>query len=389
MSINKKHPDCEIQKYNYPLEGLRGLCALVVGFSHVFSGTTNLLDTKGSLWLASFNFAHVAVLIFFVLSGYVIGINYPDERFNVKGYLKKRFIRIYPIYLSVILFCWILEPNFSFEKLISSLFILPGLKAGLVSNVVLWSIHYEVLFYLFFTIQIRSKKGIFFSIILFALVAFFTTVIESLPGILSGYSAGYCFWLSGLLLSRLKLTEQSTKQSFLSIIFLLIAYNELAIGKILLNGFGLTHSHFNIVSVADLIALPICFLIIQLFSGRYVIYQRLLLLIVFTLPIVTLGYLIFLNRVLENIHWITALITTILGVLMLVKKQDLKIFNRLAFFGSISYTFYIIHYPIAYALKGIMDSSVFALILWIILSLGASYIIEIKIFRGLKLIFQK
>ena len=48
---------------------------------------------------------HLSVLIFFILSGYVIGLTNqrPLEAASIGTYLKKRIVRIYPIYLLSIL----------------------------------------------------------------------------------------------------------------------------------------------------------------------------------------------------------------------------------------------------------------------------------------------
>src|ERR1700748_2059632 len=89
------------KRFSENLEALRGYAALFVVFCHlqilvgVFSPyydpkLLNVLVPDGHLW----------VLVFFVLSGYVIAAN---NRLNLSRetvglYLKKRFIRIYPIY---------------------------------------------------------------------------------------------------------------------------------------------------------------------------------------------------------------------------------------------------------------------------------------------------
>lgn len=88
--------------YDYALEGLRGLAALWVAYSHIFFYEFKLdpayhpTFSFGSL----FNAAHGGILIFFALSGYVIGLTnqLPFTKSNAIRYLLRRFIRLYPIY---------------------------------------------------------------------------------------------------------------------------------------------------------------------------------------------------------------------------------------------------------------------------------------------------
>ena len=59
-------------KYDWNLEGFRGGLAIIVGLAHVF-GVTNLLDPNYHPNLYWLNAGHITVLVFFVMSGYVIG----------------------------------------------------------------------------------------------------------------------------------------------------------------------------------------------------------------------------------------------------------------------------------------------------------------------------
>ncbi|MEO6568466.1 MAG: acyltransferase family protein, partial [Opitutaceae bacterium] len=83
-----------------PLEGLRGLCALLVLYAHIFVPNA-VLDPK---WVPSsrfwwLNLGYPAVLLFFVLSGYVIGLvtQQPATPANLRHYLRRRAIRIFPM----------------------------------------------------------------------------------------------------------------------------------------------------------------------------------------------------------------------------------------------------------------------------------------------------
>src|SRR4051812_9204490 len=93
--------------YNNKLEGLRGLCAVVVAISHFLTfNFFQSFEIPYYNFLVHLEFAHEAVLIFFVLSGYVIGLNHintPCNKKNVIAYLKKRALRLYPIYVLAVI----------------------------------------------------------------------------------------------------------------------------------------------------------------------------------------------------------------------------------------------------------------------------------------------
>jgi peptidoglycan/LPS O-acetylase OafA/YrhL len=87
--------------FNNHIESLRGFLAIVVVIHHLSNLGKNIdpAFTPNHLDLCSLP-GHIAVLVFFVLSGYLIGLT-NKEQMNydeVMPYLKKRAIRLYPIY---------------------------------------------------------------------------------------------------------------------------------------------------------------------------------------------------------------------------------------------------------------------------------------------------
>ena len=88
------------------LDGLRGVAALMVIFSHVFEAfATSPIDQR-------FNHGYLAVDFFFILSGFVIGYAYDDrwKTMTTKDFIKRRLIRLHPMVvlgavLGVIAFC--------------------------------------------------------------------------------------------------------------------------------------------------------------------------------------------------------------------------------------------------------------------------------------------
>jgi peptidoglycan/LPS O-acetylase OafA/YrhL len=89
------------------LDGLRGACAVAVLVHHMIqTSQVGLLESFIPLTLLKLttDFGRLAVYIFFVLSGFVIGYTTP-EKYTVseaKKYILRRLIRLYPVYLFAI-----------------------------------------------------------------------------------------------------------------------------------------------------------------------------------------------------------------------------------------------------------------------------------------------
>jgi peptidoglycan/LPS O-acetylase OafA/YrhL len=126
------------------LDGLRGLAAAVVAFSH-FLNRANLFDR-----LFGHGGGQIGVMLFFCLSGYLMGSLYlrsPCSAEAVFTFARRRFARVGPLFLLVMAFCALWAPiaGTSWPFFDVSL----GNGLGLNSSV-LWSIPVEVQFYAIF-----------------------------------------------------------------------------------------------------------------------------------------------------------------------------------------------------------------------------------------------
>ncbi len=82
----------------------------------------------------------MAVWLFFILSGYLIGFGFSSGRYSYdqKGlldYYRNRILRIIPLFLTVSVFAWICtenKPNFSFQFIIEQILMLQ------------WNHHYDL-----------------------------------------------------------------------------------------------------------------------------------------------------------------------------------------------------------------------------------------------------
>ena len=95
-----------IKRYE-ELDSLRGIAALIVLFCHllfIFPSIGDNLNAKFGIVLSILWDGHSAVIIFFVLSGFVLSLPfYKDNKPNYIRYLIKRICRIYVPYISVII----------------------------------------------------------------------------------------------------------------------------------------------------------------------------------------------------------------------------------------------------------------------------------------------
>jgi len=150
------------------LDELRGVAALMVLFAHLTHNLTRGVDPSMGLWLRPSNpvFAvlaegHAGVSLFLVLSGFLFAYGAHDRRVSYWGFIRNRFLRIYPMYtLMLILAAYTYPAQFSLTGLASSVFLFGNTPAGLAGGaftILLWTICVEFQFYLLFPYLISFK----------------------------------------------------------------------------------------------------------------------------------------------------------------------------------------------------------------------------------------
>ena len=231
------------------LDSLRGIAALIVVFHHLFvlnrMAWVNALEGYPWLlnavqWLSNRN--HEAVLFFFLLSGFVIYLSTHKLDFRKKEdinyYLFRRFRRILPLYWLTLLFTFILgyfsyawqDHSFSISTLVGNIFFLQTSDkvpeywfAPYGVNGPLWSLAYEMFFYLFFPLYWRftrwlgAKLGGFRGITSFEIGLISSLVIAIIAiGLRSiwfmpyfSFLALFIIWYSGFYLAYLYKTQQT------------------------------------------------------------------------------------------------------------------------------------------------------------------------------------
>lgn len=156
------------------LTGMRGVAAWVVVFYHLKEAMPGDVGQVLGRW---FGWGYLAVDVFFVLSGFVICINYSNfsECFSLSGFSRfmgRRLARVYPLHF-VVLILYLLNPlaiilfsqskvlgdRYDFGYYIESLLLIQnwGINDVLAWNVPAWSISVELLAYAAFPVFLAGS----------------------------------------------------------------------------------------------------------------------------------------------------------------------------------------------------------------------------------------
>lgn len=178
------------KNYNYGINGLRGLCILMV-FIHHIANSGIVPDVDSDIYRASmhlFSTFRYGVEIFFMISGYVIYKSL-QRHTSFKNFIIDRFIRIHPTWIPILICLFIFGPIVgrgifeSFDPVIwgstfiSNLFFLPPIIPFPLAHPAAWSLSYEWLFYLisgvgvYYLLPQRGKLTSF--VLLFIISVFF------------------------------------------------------------------------------------------------------------------------------------------------------------------------------------------------------------------------
>lgn len=213
-----------VQKQHfYWLDAIRFVAAFIVLLSHsrntFFPMFSNLPVEQQNLFSMVFTLfcrmGHEAVIVFFVLSGFLVGGRgferiYAGD-FNVSGYLINRVSRIYPPLLMAVLFYYftsivIPETTFSWTIAVGNIFNLQGICC---SNLVgpFWSLSYEVWFYivlctLAIALLAKNNRMKFIGFSLFG-----TTVMVFVLGLKMHY---LLIWMMGAVAYLVRPTKKNT-----------------------------------------------------------------------------------------------------------------------------------------------------------------------------------
>ena len=324
------------------LDGVRGIAAFYVMVGHarwlLWEGYQNynshpadysFLDTVFMYFFSLFRFGHEFVLLFFVLSGFVIHYGYskklvkaPNFKLKWGEYLFRRAKRIYPPFLFAIALTFVLDqigidygftiysgdtiypsintnvshPNHEAKTLLGNFFFLFKEYVPVFgTNGATWSLKFEWWFYVLYPLFfLFSRKNVYYSTALIVVLFFstFSTGIWKENLMREIFGSMICWWLGVIL------AEVTTKRINLKLgLFAMIA----------------------------LLACGLCYLLPQ-------------------------------NSQSADLK-VALLFTSILALLLWMheRRMSLKFLNVLKPLGDFSYTLYIIHFPILVLLSGVLS----------------------------------
>lgn len=183
------------------LTGLRFIGAFMVFAFHAVSlGRENWKGFEGSSWFKGLSFitgkGHLGVMLFFVLSGFLITYlmlneNRKKGKINLSNFIARRILRVWPLYFLIVVFGFVLFPYFPFgivtvHELWRYLIFLSnideiiiGMKDSINFLTATWSVSVEEQFYLSWALLIaifrfrkRSVFWVFFTVVLVGTIVF-------------------------------------------------------------------------------------------------------------------------------------------------------------------------------------------------------------------------
>lgn len=387
---------------NTQLEGLRGLCALSVLVSHLAHDTTGA-RTCGQEFFPGYalsllsSFGNIGVLLFFVLSGYVIGMTALPGSINrreVGRYLRKRFVRIYPIYFVEVLasFAIAIEP-FDLAQFVGHLFFVhTWIVENISSNGVLWTIHLEVAFYLLF-LMVWWRPALLKPTLVLAVVSALASPFSAMH--LLRILGFFSLWLLGL-----KLAWQPTHQNyekplswkhFYASIFVAIGFTHVNAVEIIVRRYG-TELHGLISTVSCIIIAGLLCQIVAALAGkrlsRYVYYTSLGASLLASM--VAIAYSVLISGTFASSRTFhIAFIFIVLGSLTLISPRmpnPIPALGKLSVLGSISYGLYLVQNPVQIATYRFLSGNQnnFAWLAGVVFIIAAVFALSVLLENGLQ-----
>lgn len=335
------------------LDGLRGLAALAVLCNHVGLATVGAICApRWLLWPAD---GTAAVMIFFVLSGYVIGLTNPPsaETKDVRLYVRRRLLRLMPINVVAVCLAWLVASHVDLWTTLANLLFLGNYSsyAGIVipviaSNENLWSLNYEVLYYgLFILVWLFQPplKYVFGVSLVVTVLGWYTSVI---PLFVACYAAGFLFWISGLALAWHAPPSDEERTNWPSCVLLLLVTWKLRGLLNVLSVFPMPLFDGPVVRLYYLDFLPVCLWLLAIVARRRLQHLAWIKGACVCIPLV--GLVIKWNHpgYFTPLDYRMALGACLLALLLWQWRPSLRFFRCFAPAGAIAFALYAVSRPI-------------------------------------------
>ncbi len=375
-------------RHDPDLHALRGIAALIVCAFHLFNELPGM-----PFWVSYLFPGHAAVLLFFVLSGYVIGLvnTRPWSTTSVGDYWRRRLARLLPLYVLAVLFAfgvaYALGRPAGPGALIHHLLALQSFNCygpfdlpPIWTNGALWSLNHELLYYtLFLVVWAWSPRvGALLSTCL--LLAGLAIALPKGGVFFGAYATGFIFWLSGLALAWLAPSSPSPvprRFPVLALLLLLAAGEHADTVKVGLAWLGYDLDRLSFVNLGDLALLAPCVLLVGGATRRLPRPGALPLFLCLAPPLATLAAALFTGHSLADPRWGYVAASTLIGACLLAGGAGARSLRHFAPLGDISYALYLFHQPIqALCQHALPAHAVIAAFLALVASLGAAWLLE-------------
>ncbi len=365
------------------LEGLRGACASLVVLSHVGEFLPQREGIVAHLAAMASPFGFLSVIIFFMLSGFVIGHATPTPGSGraIADYLRKRFIRIYPIYLIALIVSFLVAgaPLVSSYFLWHSVFLQNAAVETVASNGPLWSLNNEVVYYLVFVVVLLVPKAVYALFAVSIAGVIFATFDPAWYFNLIGL---FGFWLAGLMLSRntevlQRIVVAGNPTRFWTPMFLVAANMATGAWPAILKQAGVHAGLTFTVAVNGVLIFDVFASVLGKAVARPYAAPFYGLCVVSTA--VGLAYSYHAGNFAVMPSWTAALLFFALaGIarLFAFKSPTKAQWASLSAVGGISYGLYVIHYPILYAARELFAGGWMAIVLAVPASFAAAAVLE-------------
>jgi peptidoglycan/LPS O-acetylase OafA/YrhL len=379
------------------LDILRGLACLVVWMSHVRIATEYFNAPQYDYIQILVAWGREAVGIFFVLSGIVINMSSRNKNDRLQ-YFKKRFLRIYPIFIVILVVCYsadyfIYHNAFNWKNVVGNIFmqgmwpkfIVPTLPYNTAS----WSITCEVFFYIVFGIFFTANRlkavwiwmGLSIASIIFRLNHEYYLGVQYQFAILMNNSF---LWLLGYLIYEYRDRIYSNAQVAicgLLMIPLVTRLNTLPV--------SLRQTSYYI---AGLYLVPLFIYVLKKYSKTAPVKKQFAIRHIYLVPVYVLNVWLLWQysdslRISKILYSVLPLVSVLLysGLLINAGKWIYnKVKTLILFIADISYPLYLVHMPTMYLVYHFLpNQKLIGMVLAVIIVISVSYLFEVYLFRKL------
>lgn len=337
------------------LEILRGLAACEVVVCHII-GKVQIPIFKESLFFNLIgNWGTEAVIIFFILSGIVIGISQENKPKNRLEFIKNRIIRIFPIFIIGILLALITHILYyntlpDTKTIVGSFLFLSTTQSWIIPtleyNPVIWSLTFEMFFYLLFSITINKNKNnnLLYLWCITSLICipfyYYSGISSSILKHFIGMFAFSSIWLVGYFIHKFR---YYFKFNSINALFSLLSLP-------LISRLEITNEYYDVIKylIFAIISVPFFGYILNpttTTKSNNLIYFQIIINFFFIFILFYNSKSLFITKIIYSIF---PFFTFIIGFKYFISIILLKTKGIFIFLGDMSYSLYILHYPILF-----------------------------------------